>query len=99
MPVKTIYRQPEAGLPIVLTPGLGTPSPLGGLVAGRAQVVLTWWNWGGKRSIGPAAIELDLPDVGTLDAQFASTSAPRCDNPGDPSTLFVEPPSAQEPDL
>jgi hypothetical protein len=98
LPVDIDYRRPQEPLPIVLAPGLGTPSPLGGLVAGRAQVIVTWWNWCDGRALGPASIEVDLPEVGTLAAPFGRTSAPRCDNPGDSSTLFVEPLSAQEPD-
>jgi hypothetical protein len=98
LPVQTTYVQPEASQPIVLVPGLGTPSPLGGRVDGRAQVVLYWANWCGKTEIGPAAIELDLPGLGTLDAPFARTSAPRCDSPGHPSTLSVEALSPQDAD-
>jgi hypothetical protein len=96
--LETTYRRHDGTKRIVLAPGLGAPSPLGGLVAGRAQVLVTWWNWCGRRAIGPAKIEVDLDGVGTLDAPFGRTSAPRCDNPGDSSTLFVEPLSPQEPD-
>jgi hypothetical protein len=83
---------------VVLLPGLGTPSPDGGVVAGRGQVRMYWSNWCGPAHIGRGLVEIDLPNVGTLAAPFAPASLPRCDDRSGDSVIAVEPVSPEVPD-
>lgn len=83
---------------VMLLPGLGTPSPDGGLVAGRGQVRMYWSNWCGPAQIGRGLVEVDLPNVGTLAAPFAPPSLPRCDDRSRTSVIAVEPISPEAPD-
>jgi hypothetical protein len=98
-PLSVVIRMidPNPAHEVVLLPGLGTPSPAGGLVAGRGQVLVHWSNWCGPATIGRGIVEIDLPDVGPLSVPFAPPSPPRCDNPNTDSVIAVEPIAAEVP--
>ncbi|HEX9044433.1 MAG TPA: DUF4232 domain-containing protein [Candidatus Limnocylindrales bacterium] len=79
----TIPQEQSAGPPALLAPG----------VADAADIVIYWSNWCGT-SAGPLTIRLDLGSGrGVVSAPFNGPPngayVPRCDQPGQPSTLQV----------
>jgi hypothetical protein len=77
--------------PVVLLPGLGTPTLDDGAVGGRAGVQVFWVNWCGADRSATGRLVVTIPGVGALITSAFDLHPPRCDAPGAHSTMSIGP--------